>query len=89
MIEKAPMSEVLERFMKEFFPFDHFLEMGFFTEEMRDDYQAQADKVCHFLGYETVFEYGAKPIRCHISYDPEHMPEDAKFITEIPGIYDD
>ena len=64
--------------MQEFFPFDQFKEIGFFNEEMRNDYQAQADKVCHFFGYKTVFEYGAKPSQCHISYIPESQlhPED-------------
>ena len=64
--------------MQEFFPFDQFKEIGFFKEEMRNDYQAQADKVCHFFGYKTVFEYGAKPSQCHISYATEWdaSPED-------------
>ena len=64
--------------MQEFFAFDQFKEIGFFKEEMRNDYQAQADKVCHFFGYKTVFEYGAKPSQCHISYIPESQlhPED-------------
>ena len=54
--------------MKEFFPFTEFKKMGFFTKEMKGDYEAQAEKVCKFFGYKTVFEYGAKEIRCHLTY---------------------
>jgi len=54
--------------MEEFFPFDLFLEIGFFSEEIRGNHEAQAERVCQFFGYDTVYEYGSKPIRCHISY---------------------
>lgn len=79
--------EVLKNFMTEFFPFDSFLKIGFFKKEMRDNYQAQADKVCHFFGYKTVYEYGAEEIRCHISYG-EDRPKNEPFVTVIPSIYD-
>ena len=79
---------VLERFMKEFFPFDEFKEVGFFTEEMRDNYKAQADRVCEFFGYKTVYEYGKDEIRCHVSYPKEERPPDDPFITVIPSIYE-
>lgn len=95
---------VLERFMKEFFPYSAFKKIGFFTKEIRGNYYAQAKRVCVFFGYKTVFEYGAKEIRFHLSYGsgetgigsderPLHVDEQGKlydepFITVIPSIYE-
>lgn len=63
---------VLERFMKEFFPYAEFKKAGIFTKEMRGNYKAQAERICYLLSYKTVFEYGSKEIRCHITYgDPD------------------
>lgn len=88
--------ETLQNFLDEFFPFDDFLEIGFFTKEMRNDYNAQAERICKFFGYKTVYEYGATEIRCHISYAgdrPLHVDENGELkeeplITVIPGIYE-
>lgn len=52
--------ELLQSFMEEFFPFDEFLEMGFFLKEMKEDYEAQSNRVCEYFGYKTVYEYGAQ-----------------------------
>lgn len=88
--------KVLERFMKEFFPFNQFKKIGFFTKEMKGNYQAQAKRVCDFFGYETVYEYGAKEIRCHLSYPEGQRPlvinsygelQEGPFITVIESIY--
>jgi hypothetical protein len=79
---------VLKRFMKEFFPFGALKKEGFFKPEMKDDYYAQAKRVCVWFGYETVFEYGAKEIECHITYAKGHRPEGEPFVTVIPSIYD-
>jgi len=81
-------SGVLERFMKEFFPFRDFMRIGFFTKEMKGDYKAQAKKVCNFFGYETVYEYRAKEVRCHISNANPADHQGEPFITVIPNIYD-
>jgi|JI9StandDraft_1071089.scaffolds.fasta_scaffold93912_3 hypothetical protein len=77
---------VLKRFMKEFFPFTEMKKIGFFTKEMKGDYDAQAKRICDFFGYKTVFEYRAKDIRCHLSYDRERH-SDEPFVTVIPSIY--
>lgn len=77
---------VLKRFMKEFFPFSPLVKAGFFKPEMKNDYYAQAKRICKFFHYETVFEYGAKEISCHISF-ANPKPDDP-FITVIPSIYD-
>jgi len=80
---------VLKRFMQEFFPYREFKKIGFFTDEMKGDYLAQAKRVCEFFGYETVYEYGAKEVRAHISYgEPNHRPIGEPFWTVFPSIYD-
>lgn len=83
-----PDAGVLRRFMQEQFPFALLKKAGFFKSEMKNDYEAQAKRVCQFFGYETVYEYGAKEIRCHISYAEGQRPEGEGFITVIPGTYD-
>jgi len=80
--------KVLERFMKEFFHYPTLLKAGFFTKEMKGDYEAQAKRVCEFFGYETVYEYGAHEVRCHISYGYDKRPDNEPFVTVIPSIYD-
>lgn len=79
---------ILKRFMQEHFPFTEFRKVGFFTKEMKGDYQAQADRVCNHFGHKTVFEYGSKDIHCHISYADGKRPEGEGFITDVKNIYD-
>lgn len=86
-ITEAEKADILKRFMKEHFPFGAMRKAGLFTKEMKNDYQAQADRICTFFGYKTIYEYGATEIRCHISYIGER-PKDEPFITVIPSIYE-
>ena len=79
---------LLKSFLEEFFDFDDLLEAGFFTEEMRDDYQAQAKKLCDSLGLKSIYEYRAQEINVHISYPKGHRPKDEPFITNYPNIYE-
>ena len=86
--------EVLKNFMKEFFSFGEFKKVGFFTKEMKGDYKAQSEKVCNYFGYKTVYEYGAKEIRVHLSSNKYYdgVNEDGElvekpFVTIIPSIY--
>lgn len=83
---------VLKRFMKEFFHFGELKKMGFFKPEWKNDYYSQAKRVCEFYGFETVFEYGAREIRCHLTFSDKRMnsirPDDEPFITVFPSIYD-
>lgn len=76
---------VLKRFMKEFFPYTTFRKVGFFSKEMKGNYYMQAERVCVWFGYETVFQYGSEEIRCHLS---EVKPE-GEFITVVKNIYED
>ena len=86
---------VLKNFMEEFFPLEELFEVGFFTKEMKGDYKAMAKRVCKFFGYKTVYEYRAKEMRCHITYDetrPMHIDKNGElkeepFITIIPSVW--
>lgn len=81
--------KVLERFMKEFFPYGMMKKIGFFTKEMKGDYKAQAERVCSFFGYKTVYEYGAIEVRAHLTYgEDHHRPFNEGFVTVIPSIYE-
>ena len=91
------MDDTLKNFMIEFFPFDEFKEIGFFTEQMRNDYQAQANRVCHFFGFKTPYEYSSKELRAHITYEKGKRPlyvnengrlKEEPFITVFSSIYD-
>lgn len=87
IVEKTP-EKLLESFMKEFFPYQQFKKIGIFTKEMKGDYKAQAEKICSFLGYKSIYEYRArKSARFHISYAGK-IPEGAKFVEELPSIYE-
>jgi hypothetical protein len=85
--EEREKEKVLERFMKEFFPFTIMKNNKIFTKEMKGDYKAQAKRICDMFGYETVYQYGAEETRCHISYAGER-PKDEPFVTVIPSIYE-
>ncbi len=84
---------VLKRFMIEHFDFKALLKEGFFTKEMRHDYKAQAAVVCDYFGYESVYQYGAKTMSGHITFEgdrPLHIDEKGSlqcepFITVVPG----
>ena len=71
--------------MQEFFPFNEFKKAGIFTKEMKNDYKAQSEIIRKFFGYKTIYEYGAKEIRYHVSYV---NPKDKPFITVVPSIYE-
>lgn len=79
---------LLQRFMKEFFPYGEFRKAGIFTKEMRGDYYWQAYKICHYLGLKTVYEYGKDEIRCHVSYVEGKRPPGTPFVEVYPSIYD-
>ena len=74
----------LKNFIRTNFPFSKLVKAGFFTKEMKGDYKAQAERVCQFFGYKTVYEYGVNELVLHISQNP---PTD-NFITIIPSYYE-
>lgn len=88
--------KLLRRFLKEFFDYPTLRKAGFFTKEMRHDYYAQAERLCVFFGFESVFEYASKEIRCHITFgDPSnplgigtYRPNNEPFISVMKSIYE-
>lgn len=83
-----PKNRILKDFMEENFDFEALLKVGFFTKEMKGDYEAQAERVRKHFGYKSVYEYGAETVRCHITYEEGKRPPDEPFVTETGGIYD-
>jgi hypothetical protein len=68
-ITEKQKEETLKHFLLEHFDFDGLKKAGFYNKSIkRKNYKAQAEKICWFFGYKTVFEYGTEEIRCHISY---------------------
>ena len=85
-MEEKEKEKLLESFMKEFFDFNELKKVGFFKEGMRYNYKAQAERVCKYFGYKTVYEYGAEELRCHLSFTRKHQ-KGKPFITVIENIY--
>ena len=88
--------KLLNSFMQEFFPYIEFRKAGIFTKEMKNDYQAQAQRICNRLGLKSIYEYGSKEISCHLSYEgnrPTFVNKQGKlktepFVTTFKNIYD-
>ena len=76
--------KTLENFINEFFPVKDLFKAGFFTKEMKGDYEAMAKRICEFFDYETVYEYRLKETRAHISYGSGMMPINSKGELESP-----
>ncbi|MCC3159659.1 hypothetical protein LJ737_20630 [Hymenobacter sp. 15J16-1T3B] len=56
----------LKAFILDHFPFDELKEMGFWQKgTRRNDYEAQAARVCHYFGYKSVYEYGRELPEVH------------------------
>lgn len=75
-MKKQPESDkdrILREFMLENFYFDDLKKVGFYGKDIkRKDYQKQADRICKAFGYKSVFEYGTKEVRAHITFaDPD------------------
>jgi len=79
---------VLKRFMQEFFPYSEFKNIGFFTEEMKNNYYLQAVRVCKYFGFDSIYEYGSKEIKGHITYVDGKRPKDEGFISVFKSIYE-
>jgi len=79
--------ETLKNFMLEMFDFDGLKKAGIYSKEIkRKDYQAQADRICQYFGFKTVFEYGKDSVQCHLSY--AKRPANEPFVTVIKSIYE-
>lgn len=87
---------ILKQFIEDNFDVATLVKVGFLKKEHKKDYFEIAKRICTFFDYKTIYEYGATPIRAHLSYDgdrPQHVNEkgelkDEPFVTVIPSIYD-
>ncbi len=78
-------SKGLKAYMQEHFNYTQLKNIGFFTKEMKGDYESQAARVCLFFGYETVYEYSRHEIRGHISHAgkwPLHINRKGELVGE-------
>lgn len=81
--------DLLKTFLGEFFDFEWLVSVGFFQKEWKDDPVKQADRICEFFGFETVYEYGAEPSSAHFTYADEEARAGKPFVEHFPSIYDD
>lgn len=66
---------ILKEFLDNHFDFYTLRKVGFFPKEMKkSDIHGQAERICIFFGYKTVYEFLAKAIYAHISYADGHRP---------------
>ena len=83
-IKLTSKEETLKNFMLEFFDYNGLRKIGVYDRTIKkNNYQAQADRICEFFGYGTVFEYGAKEVRCHLSEGKTKVE-----LTIIKNIYE-
>lgn len=87
-MNKYEDKKLLKGFMQEFFPYQEFKKAGIFTKEMRGDYDAQANRICEYLGLKTIYEYRSTELTAHLSYADGHRPAGEGFVTVLPSIYE-
>ena len=94
---ESDKDRILREFMLENFSYDGLREIKFFDKTVkRKDYQKQADILCHFFGFKTVFEYGTIEVRAHLTFAgerPLHVHKDGElkpepFVTVIKSLYE-
>lgn len=97
MTLKYTNKKLLRSFLEEHFDLEGLIECGLLKESMREDYEAQANRICEYFGMKTIYEYGKDEIRCHISYPEGERPllidESGTlcvepFVTVINSIYE-
>lgn len=85
---ESEKEQLLENFMKEFFDFPSLVKAGIFKKEMKNDYKAQSERICEFLGLKTIYEYRSEEISGHLSYVKGKRPKGEPFVTVYPSIYE-
>lgn len=81
---------LLKNFLLEHFDYDELKKAGFYDKAIkRKDYQKQADRICEFFGYETVYQHGFETIHAHISYPDGHRTEGEPFLTQCRAWHED
>jgi len=75
---------LLKNFLTDHFDFNELKKVGFYNKGIKKtDYQKQADRICLFFGYKTVYEYNFKTTYAHLSYADGKRPEGELFLTEF------
>jgi uncharacterized protein with ParB-like and HNH nuclease domain len=97
-MKKEDSDKLLKDFMEDRFDYASLKKAGFYGKHIkRNDYKAQAAKVCEFFGYKTVYEYGAKELQAHLTYAEGERPLyvnregqlcEEPFVTVIKSIYE-
>jgi len=80
--------ELLKNFIEEFFDYDELQKVGFWKGISKTDYKSQAERICKYFGLKTIYEYGAEPMKAHLTYAKGHRPKDEPFVTEFTSIYE-
>ncbi len=89
MATEINKDKLLKNFLEEFFDFTELKKAGLFDKTFKkNDYQKQADRLCTFFGFKTIYEYGSREIRCHLSYVDSEKSKKEPFVTVIPNIYE-
>lgn len=90
MTNQEETDALLKSFMEEHFDFKALKKAGFYDKSIkRDDYQKQADRVCQFFGFQSVYQYGFKRTSAHLSYGSKHRPEGEPFVTTVKAWHED
>lgn len=75
---------LLKNFLNDNFDFKELKKVGFYSEDIKKtEYQKQADRICQFFGYKTVYEYKFKTTYVHLTYVEGKRPEGEPFLTEV------
>jgi hypothetical protein len=76
----------LKEYMLEHFPLGPLRKAGFFNGISKDDYTAQAVRICERLGIESIYDYHkiGWGTRFHISY--EHPTPFTPFVETLGGM---
>lgn len=84
--------DLLKSFIDEHIPVDELVEIGFLQKEWIGDYRKISDRICQWFGYETIYEYGAKEVHCHLTIGDEDnlivTDRTDPFVTTIKSVYD-
>ena len=83
-MEKEKNLELLKKFLLEHFDFNDLKKCKLFDKDIkRKDYQKQADRICEFFGFKTIYEYGFNKVEAHITYADGFRPTNEPFVTII------
>jgi hypothetical protein len=84
LLSAGEKERLLKNFLLDQFDFKELKKVGFYNKDIKNnDYQKQAERICKYFGYETVYEYNFKTTYAHISYVKGHEPQNQTFLTEF------